>query len=292
MFEQISLFVAFFGSTLAGIWDLKTTEIPDKIPHVMIVIAIIISLVRSFYEQSYLPLINSLICGGLLFAFGFVLYYSGQWGGGDAKVLSAIGFLIPNMLKNSWFERFFPFPLGEMVSYTVNVFFIGTFYMLAYSFILAILNKKIISFFSKEVKASTDLIAVFSISLFFVFVALNLYLCYLFEVPVSLKFVLTNSFLPLIFTVAIFLIWKFTKSVEEVGFKKKIPVSKLKIGDVLAESKLWEGITQKDLVRIKKSGKKFVVIKEGVRFAPAFPLALFFTVYFGDVFLFLFRLVI
>ncbi|MGC8812297.1 MAG: prepilin peptidase [Candidatus Aenigmatarchaeota archaeon] len=292
MFEEVSLFVAFLGSSLAGIWDLKTTEIPDKIPHSMILIAIIISLARSFYEQSYTPLVNSLVCGGLLFVFGFILYYSGQWGGGDAKVLSAIGFLIPNMLKNSWFERFFPFPLGEMVSYTINVFFIGTFYMLVYSFILALLNRKIILFFSKEVKASASVIAIFSLSLFFVFVGLNIYLSYLFEVPVTLKFVLTNSLLPLIFTVGIFLTWKFTKSVEEVGFKKRIPVSKLKVGDVLAESKLWEGITQKDLIKIKKSGKKYVVIKEGVRFAPAFPLALFFTLYFGDAFLFLFRLVI
>ncbi|MCS7106355.1 MAG: hypothetical protein NZ942_03500, partial [Candidatus Aenigmarchaeota archaeon] len=68
--------------------------------------------------------------------------------------------------------------------------------------------------------------------------------------------------------------------------------SKLKVGDVLAESKLWEGITQKDLIKIKKSGKKYVVIKEGVRFAPAFPLALLFTLYFGDVFPLIFRLVI
>ncbi|MEM7825783.1 MAG: hypothetical protein QW412_02915, partial [Candidatus Aenigmatarchaeota archaeon] len=99
-------------------------------------------------------------------------------------------------------------------------------------------------------------------------------------------------FLPLVFIVSIFLIWKFTKSVEEVGFKKKIPVSKLRVGDVLAESKIWEGITQRDLMKIKKSGKKFVVIKEGVRFAPAFSLALLFTVYLGDVFLFFFKLVI
>jgi hypothetical protein len=292
MFEEISLFVAFFGSSLAAIWDLKTTEIPDKIPHTMILIAIIIAFTRSFYEQTYVPLINSLVCGGLLFAFGFLLYYSGQWGGGDAKVLSAIGFLIPNMLKNSWFEKFFPFPFAEMVSYTVNVFFIGTFYMLFYSFVLALINKKIILFFSREIKASASLIAIFSLSLFFIFIGLNMYLCYLFEVPINLNILLTNSFLPLIFTLGIFLIWKFTKSVEEVGFKKRIPVSKLKVGDVLAESKIWEGITQKDLIKIKRSGKKYVVIKEGVRFAPAFPLALFFTLYFGDVFLFLFKLVI
>ena len=46
--------------------------------------------------------------------------------------------------------------------------------------------------------------------------------------------------------------------------------------------KIWEGITEKELKKIKKSGKKFIWIKEGVRFAPAFPLALLFTILVGD----------
>ncbi|MEM5882907.1 MAG: A24 family peptidase [Candidatus Aenigmatarchaeota archaeon] len=292
MFEEFSILVAFFGSSLAGIWDLKTTEIPDSIPHAMIVIALLIALSRSFYEQSFLPLAYSLACGTILFAFGFILYYSGQWGGGDAKLLSAIGFLIPNMIKSSWFDKILPFPFSGMVSYTLNVFFIGTAYMLFYSFILAFINRKIIDSFSKEVKASASLMTIFSLALFFVFVALNLYLYSLFEIPINFQHLLTNSLLPLLLTLGIFMIWKFTKCVEEVGFKKRIPVSKLKVGDVLAESKLWEGITQKELIKIRKSGKKYVTIKEGVRFAPTFPLALFFTLYFGDVFPLIFKLVV
>ncbi len=71
--------------------------------------------------------------------------------------------------------------------------------------------------------------------------------------------------------------------------KKRIPVSKLRVGDVLLSSKLWEGITEKELKRIKRSGKRYVRIKEGVRFGPAFPLALLFTIYFGDTILFLIR---
>ncbi|MCS7105985.1 MAG: prepilin peptidase [Candidatus Aenigmarchaeota archaeon] len=292
MFEEISIYVAFVGSSIAGIWDLKTTEIPDSIPHAMILIALIIALARSFYEQSLFPLAYSLACGSILFVFGFALYYSGQWGGGDAKILSAVGFLIPNIIKSSWFDRILPFPFSGMVSYTVNVFFVGTAYMLLYSFVLALVNRKILTSFSKEVKASSNLIMIFSLSLFFIFIALNLYLCHVFEIPINFRFLFLNSLLPLVLTIGVFTVWKFTKSVEEVGFKKRIPVSKLKVGDVLAESKLWEGITQKELIKIKKSGKKYVRIKEGVRFAPAFPLALLFTVYFGDFFPLIFRLVI
>ena len=101
------------------------------------------------------------------------------------------------------------------------------------------------------------------------------------------------AFLPLttfaIFVVTIglasaglYILWKFVKAVENVGFKKKIPVSKLRVGDVPDYYKIWEGITEKEIRKIKKSGKKYIWIKEGVRFAPAFPLALLFTLIMGD----------
>jgi hypothetical protein len=54
------------------------------------------------------------------------------------------------------------------------------------------------------------------------------------------------------------------------------------------EYRIWEGITEKELEKIKKSGRKYIYIKEGVRFAPTFPLALIFTLWFGDGITFLF----
>jgi prepilin signal peptidase PulO-like enzyme (type II secretory pathway) len=86
----------------------------------------------------------------------------------------------------------------------------------------------------------------------------------------------------LVISSGFFLLWKFVKTVENVGFKRKIPMPQLKVGDVPLDYKIWEGITEKELKKIKGSGKKYVWIKEGVRFAPAFPLALIFTILVGD----------
>lgn len=61
---------------------------------------------------------------------------------------------------------------------------------------------------------------------------------------------------------------------------------------MLDESRELEGITEKQLREIKKSGKRFIVIKEGVRFGPAFPLALLFTLFYGDGILFLLKFLI
>jgi hypothetical protein len=278
MLESISLAVAFICSSVAGLFDLKTTEIPDEIPYVMIAVGLIFAGVQSYQQWSYWPLLNSAIAGLGLLGFGFLMYYFGQWGGGDAKILSGVGFLLPSLPKNFTSALMFPFPL----SYLFNVFLVGAGYMMVYAVAFAFLNKKIIFEFKKDLKASSNLLLACSTVLFASFLVLNWYLSNIFQTTLTASLLLKNSLLPLLATVILFLIWKFAKVVENVGFKKKIPISKLKAGDVLLDSKLWEGITEKELKKIKKSGKRFVTIKEGVRFGPSFPLALLFTIYFGD----------
>ena len=97
------------------------------------------------------------------------------------------------------------------------------------------------------------------------------------------------GFFVILGTFGFFLFWKFAKTVENVGFKKKISVSKLREGDVLESSRIWEGITKEQLRKIKNSGKKYVKIKDGVRFAPSFSLALIFTYFQGDAIFWLIR---
>jgi prepilin signal peptidase PulO-like enzyme (type II secretory pathway) len=296
MLHLIAFAAALVGSSVAAAWDLRTTEIPDPIPYAMIAIALIIYGYQSIAAWDYIPLVNSIAVGAVLFGFGFLLYYFGQWGGGDVKLLSAIGFLLPNI--DAVYPIFpelylwFPFPM----SYLFNVFFVGAIYMLTYAFGLALLNRKIFREFNREVKASAKLIIASSVTLFIVFVFINWYFAKDLRLP-SIgsawdSFILVNSLVPLGVTVGLFLVWKFVRAVESVAFKKRIPVKKLRAGDVLLDSKVWDGITERQLKRIQRSNKRYVWIKEGVRFAPAFPLALLFTVYFGDAILFLFRFLI
>lgn len=282
MFETISFLVAMIGSSLAGIYDLKITptEIPDIIPYAMIGLALILALVQSVFELNYMIFVNSLIYGISLLAFGYVMYRFGQWGGGDAKVLAAIGFLSPGL---STFMRNVQFPFA--FSYLMNMFIVGAAYMLIYAFVLAALNKKIFSEFFRSVKSSSNIILISSSVLFFVFLFGNWYLFSSFNIAVSFQSVLVNSFALILLSTSLFLVFKFVKAVEDIAFKKKIPISKLRIGDVLMESKVWDGITEKELRKIKRSGKRSIWIKTGVCFAPTFPLALIFTLYFGDALL-------
>lgn len=280
MFQTISLIVAFIGSTIAAAWDLKTTEIPDWISYAMIGIAILLYSTQSVLTLDYWPILNSAIVGSLLFGFGYIMYHFGQWGGGDVKILSAIGFLLPTMSGN---VSIFPFP----ISYLFNVFFVGAIYMMFYALVIAVMNKKIITVFKKDLMDSRNLFVIGSVALFAALVLMNFVLYNYFLLELEIMPIATNSLFITSCAVGIFLIMKFARAVENVGFKRRIPISKLRVGDVLLDSKVWEGITEKELKKIKRSGKRYVRIKEGVRFAPAFPIGLLFTLYFGDAILFL-----
>lgn len=283
MFESISFFIALIGSTIGGIYDLKTSDMLDVIPYTMIVIALLIHGITSYFMFSYWPILNSILIGLGFLGFGYVMYFLGQWGGGDAWMLSAIGFLLPSFDK----KLFFPFPM----SYLLNVFIVGTAYMLAYALVYTFINRKILFHFKKEMKANSKILTMGSLVLFCAILSSNLFLTEYFGLNLNFNLTLTNSILIVLVTIGFFIIYKFAKTVEDFGFKKRIPVSKLKPGDVLLENKLWKGIAKKEIRKIKRK-KKYVWIKEGVRFAPTFPLALLFTFYFGDGIIFFVRYLI
>ena len=280
---EISVVTALVGTTVAAIWDLKTTEVPDQIPYAMIAIALLIFGYQSFIEWSYKPILNSFIVGLSFSAFGALMYYLGQWGGADSFLLAAVGFLLPTANV----QTIFSFPL----TFLFNLFFIGAAYMMIYSIVFSFLNKNIFFQFKRDLKASSKLILFGSIGLFILFFFANYFVGKIFVYSASSSFLIINSILPLILALGLFLIWKFARAVEEHGFKKRIPVSKLKVGDMLLKEKKLIGITEQQLKKIKRSGVRYVSIKEGVRFAPAFVLALAFTLIFGDAILLLFKFI-
>jgi len=274
MLEILLFIVAFIGSTAAGFYDLKTTEIPDEIPYAMIAIGIIGNIVQSYLTWSYWPFVYSMIAGLGFLGFGFIMYYLGQWGGGDAKILSGIGFLLPTYQST---KLILPFSIG----FFFNVFLVGAAYMIVYAFALSFINRKIWTAFFTDLKANAKMILIYNSALVVSIILMGVLFARYFE------FLPLTTFTIFVVTIGLasaglYILWKFVKAVENVGFKKKIPVSKLRVGDVPDYYKIWEGVTEKEIRKIKKSGKKYIWIKEGVRFAPAFPIALIFTLAFGD----------
>lgn len=265
---EIILAIALFSTALAGLWDLKTTEVPDQIPAVMIISGISYWFIEAASSGNYEPLLFSIAAGSMLLVIGLALYKKGQWGGADAWILAAIGYMIP--FYNS--ELF-------IISYIFNFFVISAAYMIIYALLLGFFHKNVLSFLKADLRKNKRyfLIPFAALALF---AALTFYF-------ISLGYAV-NTAAPLQIFAALFLLllfWRYAKVVEEKVFKRRIPTSRLKAGDVLEEMN-WVGLTKQQVASIRKR-KKYVVIKEGVRFVPVFFLTLLATLLFGNL-LFLF----
>jgi len=270
--EFLLVLIGILGFGYAGYLDLKTTEFPDWLPYIMITLILIIKSVYSLILGDFSILINSLIVGIVFLAIGFALYLSKQWGDGDAWLLGALGFLFPINLVIQTVE------IPYFLTLLFNFFIVAFIYLVAYSISLGIRSPKTAKKFSKDLKKDIKKIVTITIVFAILCVAAVFYFEYMFGI-ISYYFLL----LPVI--IFLFLVFiRYGLFVEKNLFKKRIPVSKLRLGDVPVENK-WRCLTEAELKKLKEKGGH-IWIKEGVRFAPVFIITLLVTVFFGNLILF------
>jgi len=266
MFE-IMFIIAFSGALIAGFWDLKTTEIPDEIPTVMTVLGIFIWYITAFTFGDFVPLLISITLGTVVLIIGWILYKAGQWGGGDAKLLAGIIYLLP-------------FP-AFLFSYVINFFFIALFYLIFYTIILGFMRPKIFGiWFEKLRRDKNTRLGLIIINSLFASIAV---LMAIMKVNIDPLIVISLW----VFVLFMILFLSYAKVIEGNLFRRKIKVKELKIGDVLASNKRWEGLTADEVREIKKR-YKYVEIKEGVRFGLVFAINLIVTLVLGNILLIIF----
>jgi len=278
LFSYIYIALALGGGIVCGLYDLKTTNMLDKLAIAMIALGLGLHALESLLIGSIMPLTLSLISAGAFFAFGFFMYKAGYWGGGDGEILIAIGALLPYAPFQTALSMF---SLSFSFDFFMNSFIIGGVYSIAYAGIIGILNRNVRKAFSRKIRTEIRGTVVLTLA---TFVMLSSIL-YMFPTGMSLLFPAAISLL-LFFMLALF---KFAKVVEEVGFYRRIPVSKLKVDDMVGEDlprlkiykKIIHGLTPKEVAMIRKT-KKFVLVREGVRYSIVFALALIFTLLFGN----------
>jgi len=264
MFELLYIAIALIGTLACGLWDLKTTNVPDVVGITMITTGLGLHALESYLIGSWNPLYYSLMFAGVFLLFGLIMYFSGQWGGGDGELLVGIGALLPTSIISTMF----PFS----VSYFINLLFVGSIYSIIYSFFLIRNNKKILKQFIKSFDKKT-------ITAIIILIAATIVIYLTSNIMLSIISMLM---------VLLLVLQKYAKAVDD-GFYKKIPVSKLNIDDMIGENipklKIFKnrirGLTKAEVKKIKKS-KKYVIIRDGIRWSMAFFLTLLFTIYFGD----------
>lgn len=286
MLETLSYSAVLLLLGIGSITDFKKREVPDWLSYSAIAFGIGMRLIFAVSSQSWAPLIEGALGFLPIFLLSLVMYYAGQWGGGDSKVLMGIGIIIgakPTL-------EVFP----VLLLFFINMVMVGSAYGLIYSLILAALNKKA---FWKEFKShlsSWRTLKLVCYGIAILFLAASFIVS---EILLKIFMIMLSAF-----SICLFYIWIFIKSLEKAVMIKRLPVEKLTEGDWIVEDVKVDGIRicgPKDLgiekeqiarlLSLKKQKKiSSVLVKEGIPFVPGFLLAFLVTLILGNWLEFLF----
>jgi len=272
------LIVCLSGLIIGTYTDLKTREVPDWVNYSLIFGGFGLALIRSILASNIFILMYSAIGFGLFFIIAWIMYYSGQWGGGDSKMIMGLGALI----GITWPLNGIPF----LVDFLIYTIIFGAAYGFIWSLVLAIKNlRRFTKEYANRLKSTTRI----KILLLVGTIAI---LASSFFMGRELRIV---SLLVAVIIIVTFYLFVFIKSVEKVCMIKQINPDKLTLGDWIAkEIKHGKkviagpgdlGIEKHQLEQIlalyKKGLIKKVVVREGIPFVPSFLMAFLVTEFVG-----------
>ncbi len=268
----ILLAVCFLFLLLASIFDLRTREIPDWLNYGVIIFALIYRLGWSFFSNDWSFLFNGIIGFGAAFLLACLLFYTAQWGGGDAKSLMGIGAILGLEFSLN----------SQLVAFLVNLIFIGALYSIIAVLFIALNNWSKVSVFFKKGLIKNVFLNV-SLSLLIVI------LLFFTKFPQDIK-TFFSALIPALWFLYFFIL--LTRSVEITCMKKFVAPSKLTEGDWVVEeikhkgkiiaSPKGLGLTTEQISKLKKLNKK-VWIKYGIPFLPSFLISFLVTVTVGNL---------
>jgi len=294
MIDVLLIILALIFLVVGAITDIKTREVPDWVSYSAIFAGIGLRLLTSIATFDW----SWLVAGALgLLGFGIVAYamfYLGQWGGGDSKLLIGIGALIGVDIK-------FGAGLGNSllnsaaVAFVVWLLLAGAVYGTIYIIVLSLKNWKVFSANAKQLlkkkKYQLPQYAVFALALILVVLAFFTTNDLLFRIPfIGLAIILPFTFY---LTVAV-------SAVEKCCMLKLVKPEQLTEGDWIVKDVFVAGkrITGpkdlgisreqiRQLLALKRKGKikkDFrVLIKNGIPFVPSFLIAYVAMLLFGNL---------
>jgi Flp pilus assembly protein protease CpaA len=285
-FDIIITAIVLIGLFIASITDLKTREIPDWLSYSLLFFIILTRVLQSVIEKDYSPAISAAIAFAIFFAFGSIMYFTKQWGGGDTKLIAAIGTAFATKPSYLATQAIFPFPIILII----NIFLIGAIYGLIYALALAIKHKKDFIKQYKKISSQHKIKRIkWSILLISIIIVTTSILFFPSEMKILSGIIaITLLTLPYMLTII--------KSVELACMYKKLKPSELTEGDwvqknIYKNKKLLYklnpyGIDQKGINLLKKAKIKEVIVKEGIPFVPSFFIGTLITLILGNIIFF------
>jgi len=128
MLVSIALIILLIGTFT----DFKTREVPDWVNYSGIFAGLGIRLIYSASALDPSYILSGALGFGVFLGIALAMFYMGQWGGGDSKMLMGLGALMGLEFR----------PDNIMVAFFVNALIIGAAYGVLWSIILAVKHKK------------------------------------------------------------------------------------------------------------------------------------------------------
>ncbi len=280
--------VALAFLSAAVINDVKKREVPNWVNYGLVIAGLGFGSLHSIVAFDWHFLAFSLAGALAALALSALMFYTGQWGGGDSKLLIGLGSLfgLPFTAK-------LPF-LGvesQLVSFLLNLIAISVAYAIVIGTVLAIKNKKKFAAAARKQLESYSLLR----KLLFIVSAVGLAIIFAVN-DVTLRFTIVALLATLFFGLYLSIM---AKAVEKACMLKFVSPLKLTEGDWIAKDVVVDGkricgpkdlgIEKRQIRRLaelyRKGKIRVVLIKEGIPFSPSFLIAYIVTIFFGNLFL-------
>tara|TARA_Y100000034_G_scaffold130705_2_gene189787 strand:+ start:675 stop:1517 length:843 start_codon:yes stop_codon:yes gene_type:complete len=262
MFASENLFLIFIGLVWiigAVLQDLRRREVDNIWNFSLIGIALAYRLAYSAYIGEYMFFVNGLIGFGIFLVIGNAFYYGRIFAGGDAKLLIALGTILP--LSFNWTENILIF------GYFILFFMLGgSIYVFIWSLVLVFFNfNKFAREFGKQYGLNKKIV-IYGFVFFVVWSVLSFFI----EARLTL--------LGILFILGPFL-YVFAKSVEESLMIRSYMPEDLGEGEWLYEDLIvdgkkikanWDGVSRRELELIRKKYRRKIWVKQGIPFTPGF----------------------
>ncbi|MFH1506323.1 MAG: A24 family peptidase [archaeon] len=270
--------IGLVGLIIGSYTDLRTKEVPDWLNFSLIAVGVGMGVFASIIYWNISFFLNHLIGLAIGVGIGYFMYYAGQWGGGDSKMIMGLSAIIGFNI----FDMNLTMPYAAFI---LNIIVVGAVYGIVISISLAIKHRKSFRQKFKEIRTNKKIMRWRKIVL--VVCIIGVIISFFSPWPL-------NVFIFGIFAIIFFMfyVWLIGMVIEKACMIKKVPVKRLTEGDwVLKDVKVNGklicgpkdlGIKKEQIAKLKKLKVKEIWVKEGIAFVPSFLIAFILTFLIGN----------
>ncbi|MGM5482080.1 MAG: prepilin peptidase [Nanobdellota archaeon] len=259
MKELVAIFIALSALIIGSITDLKKREVPDWLNYGLMFVGFALALIAGIIDNDFAYFLESAVGFIFFFLLGSLLFYTGQWGGGDTKMLMGLGALVGIELSFKIPQNIQDAPF--MIIFVGLTLVSGAFYGTLWTIFMAFKNRRLfIEEFKKRLSAKWIIFLKYLCLLLVFIVAIVFWT--IDDLLLKMSFLLIGVSIPLLFYLSIAI-----KSIEKVCMIKKVSPSSLTEGDWIEEEIMGDKtkvfgkkvLSESDIKKIKKIKSKYYV---------------------------------